>query len=393
MKRKNLYLVALLLLTSCQNELYKDALEDFKSDQGAYIANNGVIQTFVEENRTVEVKGVKVGLTLQEERELSVELEVGNPNQLENYNSQNGTDYIMLPKEMYEVPSRLTFESKYTMLDVPILLKNVKFSLEGNYALPIRIKNGDVGTIRSQNETLLVLEQRINTKVLRISTNENGSGSENGTMFPNDFKVDQWTMEVMIKRNHYSSNNKSICGTKQAPNDDPKNEIFVRYGDVTINPNQLQIKTGAAQIDVPADKHSAQADTWYMLTFVYDGKKNYVYVNGDLVADREIRTGAYGLTGFWIGGANDWIREVRFWTIARTPQEIAANVWKMVNPEDDNLLLYYPLNGKKRDFSTGLITEDETKLWDWSRNGKHLDMNSGYVFDDNNGENFLFPLP
>ena len=41
-----------------------------------------------------------------------------------------------------------------------------------------------------------------------------------------------------------------------------------------------------------------------MLAFVYDGQKNYVYVNGVLVADREIRTGPYGLIGFWIGGSN-----------------------------------------------------------------------------------------
>ncbi|MCS2866085.1 LamG domain-containing protein [Bacteroides thetaiotaomicron] len=49
-----------------------------------------------------------------------------------------------------------------------------------------------------------------------------------------------------------------------------------------------------------------------MLAFVYDGQKNYVYVNGVLVADREIRTGPYGLIGFWIGGSNELIREVRF---------------------------------------------------------------------------------
>ena len=168
-------------------------------------------------------------------------------------------------------------------------------------------------------------------------------------------------------------------------------EIYTRFGYVTINPNQLQIKTGSSQIDVPADKFSAQPDTWYMLAFVYDGQKNYVYVNGVLVADREIRTGPYGLIGFWIGGSNELIREVRFWKTARTSQEIASNIWKMVNPDDDNLLLYYPLNGKKRDSATGEITEDETLLWDWSKNGKNLPKPSSYSFDDNKGNGFIFP--
>ena len=296
-----------------------------------------------------------------------------------------------LPKEMYEISQKITFMPLYAMMDVPISLKNVKFSLEGNYALPIRITGGDVNIIRGQEETLLVLEQRVNTKALRISTSGSGSGSEDDKMFPNDFKVDQWTMEVMVNRASYKSNNRSICGTKLVANAGPMDEIYTRFGDVTINPNQLQIKTGSSQIDVPADKFSAQPDTWYMLAFVYDGQKNYVYVNGVLVADREIRTGPYGLIGFWIGGSNELIREVRFWKTARTSQEIASNIWKMVNPDDDNLLLYYPLNGKKRDSATGEITEDETLLWDWSKNGKNLPKPSSYSFDDNKGNGFIFP--
>ena len=318
-------------------------------------------------------------------------MEAGNQAQLDAYNAKNGTNYIVLPKEMYEISQKITFMPLYAMMDVPISLKNVKFSLEGNYALPIRITGGDVNIIRGQEETLLVLEQRVNTKALRISTSGSGSGSEDDKMFPNDFKVDQWTMEVMVNRASSKSNNRCLCGTKLVANAGPMDEIYTRFGDVTINPNQLQIKTGSSQIDVPADKFSAQPDTWYMLAFVYDGQKNYVYVNGVLVADREIRTGPYGLIGFWIGGSNELIREVRFWKTARTSQEIASNIWKMVNPDDDNLLLYYPLNGKKRDSATGEITEDETLLWDWSKNGKNLPKPSSYSFDDNKGNGFIFP--
>lgn len=60
---------------------------------------------------------------------------------------------------MYEISQKITFMPLYAMMDVPISLKNVKFSLEGNYALPIRITGGDVNIIRGQEETLLVLEQ------------------------------------------------------------------------------------------------------------------------------------------------------------------------------------------------------------------------------------------
>ena len=277
--KKNIYLAVLLFLTGCQNELYKNPLDDFQSEQGVYIANNSVLQSFVEEGKDVEIKGLQVALAVQDTKEIKVTLEAGNQAQLDAYNAKNGTNYI-------------------------------------------RITGGDVNIIRGQEETLLVLEQRVNTKALRISTSGSGSGSEDDKMFPNDFKVDQWTMEVMVNRASYKSNNRSICGTKLVANAGPMDEIYTRFGDVTINPNQLQIKTGSSQIDVPADKFSAQPDTWYMLAFVYDGQKNYVYVNGVLVADREIRTGPYGLIGFWIGGSNELIREVRFWKTARTSQEI-----------------------------------------------------------------------
>ena len=75
-----------------------------------------------------------------------------------------------------------------------------------------------------------------------------------------------------------------------------------------------------------------------MLTFVYDGKITYVYVNGDLVASSEIRDGEY-TDWFLDRGANEYIREVRFWDIARTQQQIKAFTWKMVNPDEKGLLL------------------------------------------------------
>ena len=37
-----------------------------------------------------------------------------------------------------------------------------------------------------------------------------------------------------------------------------------------------------------------------MLSFVYDGKNTRVYVNGDLVAEQQIREGSYGLVGLWL---------------------------------------------------------------------------------------------
>ena len=391
MKKIVMTLFGALLLAGCQNELYTESQKDNGSGQGAYIAAEGPIQIFVEEGREYFIKDVKVGLTVKEDKAFDVPLIVGDQTQLDEYNKKNNTSYLMLPPEMYEMPTVMNFKPNLAMQSIPVSLKNLKFSLKGDYALPIRLSNGSASPIPGEEEALLILEKRTRTKVLLM----NGSESESDKMFPQDFKVKQWTMEAMVKRSAYNANNRSIGGTKLVANAGPHDEIYTRFGDVTIDPNQLQIKTGSAQIDVPKNKFAAKPNEWYMLTFVYDGKITYVYVNGDLVASSEIRDGEYGLIGFWIGGANEYIREVRFWDIARTQQQIKAFTWKMVNPDEKGLLLYYPCNGLKRNHETGEITEDDTMIWNWATyyNGDkdNLKLPMKGRFDDNGGKMFVFP--
>lgn len=391
MKKIVMTLFGALLLAGCQNELYTESQKDNGSGQGAYIAAEGPIQIFVEEGREYFIKDVKVGLTVKEDKAFDVPLIVGDQTQLDEYNKKNNTSYLMLPPEMYEMPTVMNFKPNLAMQSIPVSLKNLKFSLKGDYALPIRLSNGSASPIPGEEEALLILEKRTRTKVLLM----NGSGSESDKMFPQDFKVKQWTMEAMVKRSAYNANNRSIGGTKLVANAGPHDEIYTRFGDVTIDHNQLQIKTGSAQIDVPKNKFAAKPNEWYMLTFVYDGKITYVYVNGDLVASSEIRDGEYGLIGFWIGGANEYIREVRFWDIARTQQQIKAFTWKMVNPDEKGLLLYYPCNGLKRNHETGEITEDDTMIWNWATyyNGDKDNLNLPMKgrFDDNGGKMFVFP--
>ncbi|CDA84941.1 uncharacterized protein BN772_03331 [Bacteroides sp. CAG:754] len=391
MKKIVMTLFGALLLAGCQNELYTESQKDNGSGQGAYIAAEGPIQIFVEEGREYFIKDVKVGLTVKEDKAFDIPLIVGDQTQLDEYNKKNNTSYLMLPPEMYEIPTVMNFKPNLAMQSIPVSLKNLKFSLKGDYALPIRLSNGSAYPIPGEEEALLILEKRTRTKVLLM----NGSGSESDKMFPQDFKVKQWTMEAMVKRSAYNANNRSIGGTKLVANAGPHDEIYTRFGDVTIDPNQLQIKTGSAQIDVPKNKFAAKPNEWYMLTFVYDGKTTYVYVNGDLVASSEIRDGEYGLIGFWIGGANEYIREVRFWDIARTQQQIKAFTWKMVNPDEKGLLLYYPCNGLKRNHETGEITEDDTMIWNWATyydgDEDNLNLPMKGRFDDNGGKMFVFP--
>lgn len=199
MKKIVMTLFGTLLLAGCQNELYTDSQKENGSDQGAYIATNGPIQIFVEESKEYFIKDVKVGLTVKENKACEIPLVVGDQAQLDRYNKKNNTTYLMLPPDMYNVPASMSFKPNLAMQIVPVSLKNLKFSLKGDYALPIRLSQGGVAPIPGEEEALIILEKRTRTKVLLM----NGSSSGSGDMFPQDFKVKQWTMEVMLKRSRY----------------------------------------------------------------------------------------------------------------------------------------------------------------------------------------------
>lgn len=374
-------------LLGCQNELYKDAAEDFKVDLGVYMPTTGVVQSFVRENEDLLIKDLQINLTKKTDTEVHVSLAVESQAVLDEYNKKNETDYILLPEDMYELEKDIVLKPNAVAQPIPVVLKNLQFSDKGTYALPIKIAGGNVNVIPGETDAMLVFEPITVTPVMKLKN----FGTSDSYMFASDFKVDQWTLEMMVMHSSYTKNNIALAGTKLVSGSSMMDEIYPRFGDVTIEPNQFQLKTANSQIDVPLEKFAAQPYEWYMVSMVYDGKKNSIYINGDLVAEREMRTGPYGLTGFWIGEKNEWVREVRFWKVARSQKQIQQALWKSVNPDDAGLLLYYPLNGKKRNPDTGEVVEDDTKFWDWSKSQKHLTKPLGATMDDNSGNGYQFP--
>ncbi|GJH41513.1 hypothetical protein RCZ04_20630 [Capnocytophaga sp. HP1101] len=385
MKKILLSIAVFSTFIACQDELYNDDLKEHRAGQAVYIDGGKSLTVTIADNANYTVRDFSVKLVKPSNGGETATLVTGDAAQLEAYNTANGTSYELLPTSMYEVNKTVTFNAQDAVGNVSLQLKNVQFPLGKSFALPVKLQGNGISAVAGQDTFMILVEQQLVTKSLRI----NGSGPEVTKVFPLDHEVDQWTLEVMVNRSAYTQNNQAIVGTKAEG--EPLNEIFTRFGDVTIDPNQLQIKTGASQIDVPKDKFAAQPNKWYMLGFSYDGKTTRVFVNGVEVASREIRTGKYSVTGFWLSGRNQLIREVRFWKRAVPAAEIAKNTWKTIDPKSDGLLFYYPMNGKKYDQATGAITDDETKIWDWSSTGANLDMPSSATFDNNNGSGFVFP--
>jgi hypothetical protein len=379
MKRIVYALLAASLLGSCQNELYNDPAKDHQSEQGIYIHGQEQTQIFLLSGASQDANGPRVSLVKPASSTVTVNFSVGSQAQLDAYNAKNGTSYKLLPSTMYELPASVTIPAGQTSASIPVKLKAVTFSSGEVFALPIQLQGSNPHAIGGQSEAIIVVDQATETKALSINT-----GNEIAAYFAEDILVPQWTMEVMVKR---SNINGALAGTKFVGASDDKSEIYP-----VVGKDGSFFRTGGTDLSLSKDIMPLEDNKWYMFSFVYDGANVSVYCNGRQVLSQPVRDGDYKLGGFWLSTTRGLMRELRFYKVARTPAQIAANVWKTVDPKDTNLVAYYPMNGKKYDPATGKVTEDETQIWDWSAGAHHFPSLQGATFVDNAGKPFRFPV-
>ena len=379
MKRIVYALLAASLLGSCQNELYNDPAKEHQSKQGIYIQGQEQTQIFLLNGASQEANGPRVSLVHPASSDVTVNFSVGSQEQLDAYNAKNGTSYKLLPSSMYELSTSVVIPAGQTSASLPVKLKEVTFSAGEIFALPIKLQGSDPHAIGGQSEAIIVVDQATETKVLSVNTS-----NEIATYFAENISVPQWTMEVMVKRRNI---NGALVGTKFVGSSDDKSEIYP-----VVGKDGSFFRTGGTDLTMTKDALPLEDNKWYMFSFVYDGANVSVYCNGRQVLSQLVREGDYKLGGFWLSTTRGLIRELRFYKVARTPAQIAANVWKMADPKDTNLVAYYPMNGKKYNPATGEIIDDATAIWDWSAGAHHFTNLQGALFVDNDGKPFRFPI-
>jgi len=137
---------------------------------------------------------------------------------------------------------------------------------------------------------------------------------------------------------------------------------------------------------------------WNHIAQTYDGSIQKLYLNGFLVVSQplsgEITANANDLL---IGNMfNGTIDEVRLWNVARTEEEIRANMCKKLNGNETGLVGYWRL-----DEGSGTTTNDATSnsnngtlvnspSWVWS--GAAIGDESAYDYDGTNPEDFTVNL-
>ena len=118
---------------------------------------------------------------------------------------------------------------------------------------------------------------------------------------------------------------------------------------------KLNYTSGSFVFDVGGNAlsfaYTPPVDKFIQVTTVFDGAKSYLYIDGELKADKSGVAAPSSSTGsFIIGkeGTSDffdgYIDEIRLWKTALSSSQVGINYNKYINGNETNLLGYYRLN-------------------------------------------------
>lgn len=263
------------------------------------------------------------------------------------YNQLNDKHYSALPANSYELSAETQTIAAGTNLSDKISLKIISvanFEDGKTYMVPIRIQSisGGSTSILEASKTLYII---INKVIIATVASLAGNYLTVDFVKGGDAlkSLTNLTLETRVMVNSFQASSpfiSSVMGIEE--------EFLLRFGDVTVKPNQLQVAGGPTATNVSTEFSTG---TWYHLAAVYNGSQLRVYVNGELAASKDaVRT--IDLTnsrGFQIGRSaggrllNGAISEARVWTKALTQAEI-NNGMCVVDPASNGLLAYWKFN-------------------------------------------------
>lgn len=312
-------------------------------------------ETATSKKVTVDEKGgtatVSVRMANKTNEEVKVTIEA-TENALRQYNSKNGTSYVLLPAGNYTFSQQnLSIPANRIGAD-PVLINIKPLSKElvesGNsYAIPVTITSVANGPqILNGTETFLyIIDQVITTDVPTISSKNNLKMN-----MRKDYALTQWAVEFRLNISLLGTNigqyNNQAMFAAFAP-DGMDGEIYSRFGDAPIKGSIFQCKNQGTQFNSVTE---FKPNTWYHLAIVNDGVKIRFYINGrlDIEIDSPGKITNLARNKFSFGNtdylkANVLLSEMRFWTKAISQTQIQNNMFA-INPKTEGLEAYWKLN-------------------------------------------------
>lgn len=334
------YVLAAIALTGCKADM--PSLEN-----SVYIAE---AESEMAASVTLDEEAVAVPVTVRAmqpvSRDVNVSLTV-DAAVLEAYNDRYTQSYELLPEEFYQFDKVSATIPETRVSADPFVLELTPLSEElltsgRKFAVPVTVVSEGLGTLSASQSFVYLIASPILTDVV-VFSNRNTH-----LLFPvdNNVMTNKWSFEFLLNVNSLNINNVMMFGMWTTTSAGGAYEIFTRFGDVMIDPDQFQAKIQGNPCNSTTHFKGGE---WYHIAGVSDGKDFTLYVNG--VKDNSIPyDGAtIKLDDFYFGWTGGYytikLSELRLWSRALSANEISNNKYA-VDPTSDGLVGYWKLNDK-----------------------------------------------
>lgn len=326
-----LYMLVIGALFSCRKNL---------GNKGIFITDPQRTGAIVQ-SLTVDNTGGVLSITASSSHVANSAITIGfeaDTSLVKKYNTTNGTNYKALPNRFFSLSANNAVMNAGATVSEAVTLQVSPFDASLNdgdlYMIPVKIGNvtGDMPVIEASRVVYVIINRVLINAALDMS-------STSGISFaiPDPLTaLTQFTVEMRVKVTGVFRNNMALFSAYPS-------EIYSRFGDVVIKPNQLQIKYAGVQ---PASTTEFSANRWYHIAYVFDGIANSfkIYVDGRLDGSTTAPANTkFDLQWMGFGVGPLQLQELRFWTKALNGVEI-ANGMCAVNPQSAGLYGYWKFN-------------------------------------------------
>lgn len=365
---------------------------------------------------------ITVTLAYPSETDITATVAV-DPALVDEFNGRYGTSYEMLPSRYYEFAEQnVTIPAGRTTSQVlPLNLVGLMgegddqtgaLTMDNTYLLPVAITDSDMTRLKGSDVAYYLV--RRSSQITVAARLGKGNWISFPTLDEPGEKSDAFngltavTYEALINLDEFlreSVNISSIMGVEQY--------LLLRIGDTNFNREQLQFDGsggGSSFGKFPAADKSKLLETgkWTHVACTYDQAERTVriYVDGKIQSETKgvgvtapgednrinLAMRALGLKDayqFFIARSYDddrplmgMICEARVWSVARTPEQIWENMYRISNPKEDPTLIGY----WKFDEGKGKVIRDYSMYGNDGVAEKDIEWPSGIEIEEINKE-------
>lgn len=344
MKKINiLAFLGLTIFSACQRADEKTLLRP-----QVYFSNKQEIVE-VDEQKVIE-QSLRARLSSAAKEDADLTFMLGGEELVKQYNEANGTDYLLFDMKNVALSTNSATIKKgnYFSDNVELQFSGLNTVEEGKkYLVPVQIESSNIPVLKGADVLFFLLN-----KPVKINTVWRLERDYIKLPLVVDRAYSSVTYEVLVKFEQMNSNN-TIMGTEGI--------LILRVGDPALpgGANNLIQIAGSKQFH--SDKVKFEPGRWYHVAYTYDSNSGatVIYVNGEKAAEAKWDSGSKFVLGqdpymsigrieqFMWGTrpTNGYMSEARFWSVARTQQQIQQNMLT-VDPASEGLEAYYKLNGK-----------------------------------------------